>query len=342
MEDDYEEALKGLQSEQFKDNEPYLRDETTGEDTLNADPDKDDVEDDEGLVVEELPDEDDEETEDEEPEDEEPADKKRKPLSQSQQLTRALRESRAQLAEIKRERAEEKAARERDSARPRNSDGTPMTADQFSRHSLATHKDAPKKPDPYAKDAEGNLVYPAGEFDNAYVEDYDDYRDLRRDFMAAAREEFEGQSASDSAAPGGEPSLDELRSKVTSFTASADNKKVAGFDAAVAAAEKDEWKLSAILAACIVESEVGAHITVHLHKNPKLAEEIAGLAPHRQAVRFGKLEDQIVAERATAKKARASSAPAPIGAARGGGAKHAPAYDSENFEDVEKSWNKKK
>lgn len=340
--DDFSAGLAELESEQFHDGEPYRREEDgtvvkgaaldANDEEVPADDDK--VDDENAREEDDLEDENendaegDEEDDLEDEEGEEGDDGKKKPLSQTAKLTQALRAVRAELREIKAERQQEKVK----AALPKNRDGSEMTADQYAKTEFEADPEAPKKPDP--------SKFKLGEFDNDYRDAYDDYLEQRREYLADLRQEYaEKFGSASNAAPVSD--VQELGKKVEAFTAKAENKKVAGFDAAVEAAKKDEWPLSPVVAELILDSDIGAEITVFLHKNQKLAKEIADLSPAKQAARFGKLEDQILADKAAKAKAakRPTAAPAPIGGARGGGNAAPKGFSSENFEDVERRWN---
>ena len=332
--------LANLESEQFKDGvaNPV---KAEGED---AD-DNEEVREPSGLQVKDVPDEDenparedddedaeegeddeDADKEDEDGEDDEEEGKDKKPLSQTAKLTRALREVRRELAEIKRARSEEAVQ----AAAPRNPDGSIKSLDQLAKERMAADKDAPKKPDPAA--------YKLGEFDSAYRDAYDDYLDARREYLANAKEEI---SKGTSSAPDAAPDVQEFRQQLDATIASGKERFKDFDEKVVKSAEKGEWALTEIGARFIVDSEIGPEIAYHLASNPKLAKEIADLSPLRQAARLGKIEDKLIADREAQKKAakRPSNAPAPIGSNRGAGGKKTAAFDSEDFETVERSWN---
>lgn len=357
MANEFEEGLKDLVSEQFSEGQVApLRNETTGK-VIGSDGkdiadenaneageaadeevgEREEAAEEENEVVE--GDDDEEEAEEGDEEAEEVDDKK--PLSQAAKLTRALRETRKEIAEMKRERAAEKAAAQAAAATPKKADGTAYTsADEFAKDKLAADPKAPKKPNAAAKGDDGQPVYKLGEFDDAYKEAYDDYLDARRDYLASAKDEFKkGTTSASDAAP--EAAQKEFTTKLDTTVANG-KKLFKDFDEKVVKGiEKDAWALSETGAHFLVDSEVGPEMAYHLASNPKLAKEIAELPPMRQAVRLGKLEEQISAKKADdAKKAkRGSSAPTPLQArARGGGGRETGRFDGEDFEAVERNW----
>lgn len=338
--DDFSAQRATLQSEQFIDGAPApLRNEETGEPLEPVKDKADDEEVDNDAEVENDAEEGEEGEEDDglgeaEPEEDEETGEK-KPLSQSAKLTRALRETRKELAEMKRTIQAEKYAAAVAAATPKNTDGTPKTIRQQAKERMETDEKAPKKPDPTAKDASGKYIYPLGEFDNRYADDKDDYLEARREYLEQVEDElYVAQNSAPKAAPAS--AQDDIGTAIATFTA--DDKGVKGFKEAVEAAKADKFALTEPMARLILDSEVGRELTVHLHQNPKLAKEIADMTPIRQITRLGKLEDDLAAKRAAAKNKPASSAPTPISAARGGGSRESGGYDSENFEDVQKRW----
>ena len=349
---EFAEQLKQLDSEQFHEGEPYKLDEegkilkgaemdAEGNDDVQPEADErvNENEPESGVQDDDEPDEeeDDPDEEEDDPDEEEDAEDEEggKRLSKSAQLTRALRQTRRITADLKREIAELKA----ETKAPKNADGTPMSAKEWAVAQLQNDEKAPKEPNPLARDKDGKLVFPLGQFDRGFQEAYLDYRDARKEYVEAKIGEFQKgvTSAPVSAAP--EPSRDELMKAVEAFTT--DDKGVPGFKEAVAAARKQEWPLSETVVRLALESPVGREITVHFHQNPKLAEEIAGLPEYQQAARVGKLEAQMLAEqKANKRKPKlVSDAPKPLAVKpRGGGGTAPPSYASTDFDVVERKW----
>lgn len=80
-------------------------------------------------------------------------------------------------------------------------------------------------------------------------------------------------------------------------------------------ADEDLGQLSDGARRLIVDSDVGPQVLLHLAKNPEVHERIAKLAPLRQVVELGKLEDSLpkAAEAKTTSSAPAPAKPGPQG-----------------------------
>lgn len=360
MADEFEEGLKDLVSEQFKDNEPLaLRDEATGKFVKNGG-DAEEVADEEvnenevDEEVDEVPDEDEnperEDDEDDEDEDEdankaedEPADDGKKGKGRFGKRIDGLTATVKRLErELKAERDAKIAAAEKEKNTPKRADGTAYEdANAYARDKLASDEKAPKKPNPGAKDKDGKPLYKLGEFDEQYAEDKDDYLDARRRYLDAKEKEYDTLTASSAQSAAAAPQQ-ELQTKINSKIEEG-KKAYKDFDEKVVKGiEKDAWPLSETGAHFLADSDVGADMAYYLATNVNEAKEIAGLTPLAQAKRLTKLEDKITAEVAEKRKKakRGSNAPEPIREkARGGGRAETNRFDSEDFEAVEKNWN---
>lgn len=357
MADEFEEGLKNLVSEQFKDGEAIgLRDPVTGKfadtgDNGNGDEDeeadkdrreKDDNAEETEIDAEEVENDsqnDEEVGEKDDDEGEEVADEKK---PDKMRWSRRVDKLTSDVKRLEKALRDEREGREAAARAPKKADGTPYkSGDEYARDKLTSDEKAPKKPKADAKDADGKPLYKLGEFDECYREDYDDYLEARRDFLTEKRGEFE-KGSSTSATDAAAASQQEFQTKLNSAI-EVGKKAYKDFDEKVVKGiEKDAWPLSEAGAHFLVDSEVGADLAYHLATNVKVAKEIANLSPVQQIKRFTKLEDQFVAAAAErAKKAkRGSSAPEPIREkARGGGRSDSNRFDSEDFSSVEKNWN---
>lgn len=365
MADQFEEGLKDLVSEQFKDNEPLaLRDEKTGKfvnegdngngnEDEEADKDRrendDDNGDDDDNDAENNGSDDDEDEEgdddaennaDDEDEEADEDDKgKGKGKGRFQKRVDTLT---ASVRRLERELKAERDAKAAAAARPKKADGTDYSNGlEYARDQMARDKDAPKKPDPAAKGADGKPLYKLGEFDEKYAEDKDDYLDARRRYLDAKEKEYDTKSSAGNAAAA-DNGQQEFQTRINEHI-EAGKKAYKDFDEKVVKGiEKDLWPLSETGAHFLADSDVGADLAYYLATNVKEAKEIAGLSPIAQAKRLTKLEVKIIADKAerAKRKTRGSSAPEPIrDKARGGGRAETNRFDSENFADVEKNWN---
>lgn len=358
MADEFEEGLKDLVSEQFRDGEVApLRNETTGElvDDENAhdenvgDREKAAEELEEVAGDEDADEEIDEDTDEEVDEEETAGDEdtddieddksNKKPKGRYEKRIGSLT---ATVRRLERELKDQRVERERAAAVPKKSDGTPYTsAEEYAKDKLVSDQKAPKKPSAGAKGEDGKPLYALGEFDDSFREAYDDYLEARRDFLANARKEFEASGSAHASAAAAE-TQQEFATKLDTTIANG-RKLYKDFDEKVVkGVEKDTWALSQTGAEFMVDSEIGPDIAYHLASNTKLAKEIANLPPMQQIKRLVKLENEIAGQKAEREKKakRGSSAPSPLRErARGGGSRDGSRFDSDNFEDVERNWN---
>jgi hypothetical protein len=354
MAEEFEEGLKDLVSEQFKDNEVMpLRDEKTGKFVNSGDaeePADEEVNENEPgeEVNENEPDseeagegEEGDEEENEEGEEEQPDEGKGKGKGRFQKRVDTLTATVRRLErDLQAEREAKAVAAEREKNTPKRADGTPYTdAADYARDKLKTDDKAPKKPNPAAKGADGKPLYKLGEFDEQYAEDKDDYLDARRRYLDAKEKEYDTAvtaPAVDAAAVQQQEFQTKINSKIE------DGKKAyKDFDEKVVKGiEQDAWPLSEAGALFLADSDVGADIAYYLASNVKEAKEIADLSPVQQVKRFTKLEEKLTAEVAAKKAKRGSKAPEPLAhKARGGGRAETNRFDGEDFESVEKNWN---
>lgn len=193
---------------------------------------------------------------------------------------------------------------------------------ELARERMKNDPKAPKAPDP--------SKYEFGELDNAYRDDYYDYRDELKTYLAEVEHAISLEQAYGTAAP----EVVELSARIEEFEKS--GSKVKGFAQAMKAAQAQEFPVSLPVAQFIVDSDVGHELTVYLHQNTKLAKEIDRLPPIRQIARLVKLEDQIVEER-NKRRNKAPAAPAPIKQARGASSPKPQGVESEDFAEAEKA-----
>lgn len=361
MADPFEEGLKDLVSEQFKDNEPLaLRDEKTGKFVNEGDDGGDeDEEADKGRRESEDDDDDDDEADeggdedgdedegaDEDGDEDEEADEDDKAKAKDKAKGKGRFQKRvdaltASVRRLERELRAERDAKAAAAALPKKADGTDYSSGvEYARDQMARDEKAPKRPDPAAKGADGSPLYKLGEFDDKYAEDRDDYLEARRRYLDAKEKEYYNRSSvGNAAAAAGQQ---EFQARINEHI-EAGKKAYKDFDEKVVkGVEKDLWPLSETGAHFLADSDVGADLAYYLATHVNEAKEIAALKPLAQAKRLTKLEDKIIADKAerAKRKNRGSSAPEPIrDKVRGGGRVETNRFASENFDDVEKYWN---
>lgn len=194
--------------------------------------------------------------------------------------------------------------------------------------------------DPDAVDDDGNILYPLGEFDPKYVADMTK-QIIQRDLAAAreaVRQEAEAakqHEADTAAALAWEGKLNEVTKDIPDL-----RETIASLDTHFADIEP---QYGVYLAKTIMGLDSGPEVLYYLANNPDEADKIVASGPTGATLALGRLEARI--QSALAKKTtppRATQAPKPPATTRGSGARGTVRGDTDNLDEFEALFFKKK
>jgi chemotaxis protein histidine kinase CheA len=178
---------------------------------------------------------------------------------------------------------------------------------------------------------DGQLVYPLGEFDPAYI------RDLTRFYASKEAEAANAQRAEQEQARQNQAAAQKLQSdwdaKLTTVEKELPDLRptLQGLESELSGLDPD---FGTYLAQTIMGMDDGPKVLYYLANNVDEAQKIIAAGPVNATIALGKLEDKI--QRAQAKKAvapvRASSAPVPPVTTRGTGSRSVVADDTDDLD----------
>lgn len=223
-----------------------------------------------------------------EPEDEFKPKKNRKPAKERiSELTAERKAAEARAAALEQELAALRA--ERQNPQPKQ-DEQPAPKQQ-------TRQPEPDRPDPAAIDANGDLVYPLGEFDPQYV------ADVTRFTIRKEMEEQRATEAQQRAEQAEQQQLNQLQTqwaeKLTAAESDFDDLRpvIASLETQLADVEP---QLGTYLAQTIMQMDVGPQVLYYLANHPDEANDIVASGPVGATLKLGKLEAKV--ETALAKR----------------------------------------
>jgi len=164
--------------------------------------------------------------------------------------------------------------------------------------------------------------YEYGELDVKFISDLARYE---------ARQEFKAAQAAENKTRQSEAARQEA-AKLTERKAAFFDAGAAKFDDFQEVVANSEY-ISDIVGELALGSEVGPEVIHHLASDPKLARQVFGLSPVKQAAYFGRLEAQFSAPSAAKSEtpARTTKAPPPVRTAKGAGGKPQVTADTSDF-----------
>lgn len=258
--------------------------------------------------------------EDEDKEPEAPRKGRRPARERIEELNAKYREAEREIERLRRE-VEEK-------ARPQERDVDPQP----------TVKD--RAPDPDDKLENGDLKYPLGEFDPAYI------RDLTRHTIKVQTEEFERERAQElearRIAEAEQELLDEWTERLSQVKES-----LPGFADNALRIESEfrhlDPEFGAFLATTIMSMDMGPEVLNYLGENIEEARAITKAGPANAIGRLYRIEGRLMAskDKVEKEKVKPSNAPEPAPVNRGSGGRFAAAPDTDDLDAFEKQFFKK-